>query len=106
MADSGGVQVGELGGRRVVKSRLIEQVTLCLVDVQGHEAITVCREQGRLRGRHDLTSSAVKMTMGVIGAVAEFERDLLTGRTQAGLWRAKSEGKKLGHPSPGRCSTC
>jgi putative DNA-invertase from lambdoid prophage Rac len=38
------------------------------------------------------------MTMQVLGAVAEFERDLLIERTQAGLQRAKSEGKKLGRP--------
>ena len=37
--------------------------------------------------------------MGVIAAVAEFERDLLIERTQAGLSRAVSEGKTLGRPS-------
>lgn len=36
--------------------------------------------------------------MAVINAVAEFERDLLIERTQAGLKRAKSEGKALGRP--------
>ena len=50
-------------------------------------------------GGVDLTSAAGKMTMGVIAAVAEFERDLLVERTQAGLSRAKAEGKTLGRPS-------
>ena len=50
-------------------------------------------------GGVDLTSPAGKMTMGVIAAVAEFERDLLIERTQAGLNRAKAEGKALGRPS-------
>ena len=50
-------------------------------------------------GGADLTSPAGKMTMGVIAAVAEFERDLLIERTQAGLRRAKSEGKTLGRPT-------
>ena len=50
-------------------------------------------------GGVDLTSPAGKMTMGVINAVAEFERDLLIERTQAGLARAKAEGKKLGRPT-------
>ena len=36
--------------------------------------------------------------MQVLGAVAEFERDLLIERTQQGLMRAKAEGKKLGRP--------
>lgn len=49
-------------------------------------------------GGVDLTSPAGKMTMGVIAAVAEFERDLLIERTQSGLSRAKSEGKVLGRP--------
>lgn len=50
-------------------------------------------------GGVDLTSPAGKMTMGVISAVAEFERDLLIERTQAGLSRAKSQGKTLGRPT-------
>ena len=49
-------------------------------------------------GGVDLTSPAGKMTMGVIAAVAEFERDLIVERTQAGLARAKSQGKTLGRP--------
>lgn len=36
--------------------------------------------------------------MGVINAVAQFERDLLIERTHAGLARAKAEGATLGRP--------
>ena len=50
-------------------------------------------------GGADLTSAAGTMTTQVIAAVAEFERDLLVERTQAGLARAKAEGKSLGRPS-------
>lgn len=50
-------------------------------------------------GGVDLTSPAGKMTMGVIAAVAEFERDLLVERTQSGLQRAKAAGKRLGRPA-------
>ncbi|KOF12404.1 resolvase [Ensifer adhaerens] len=50
-------------------------------------------------GGVDLTSSAGTMTMNVLNAVAQFERDLLIERTQSGLKRAKSEGKLLGRPS-------
>ncbi len=49
-------------------------------------------------GGVDLTSSAGKMTMGVINAVAEFERDLIIERTQSGLARAKAAGATLGRP--------
>lgn len=50
-------------------------------------------------GGVDLTSAAGKMTMQVLNAVAEFERDLLIERTHAGIKRAKEQGKKLGRPS-------
>ena len=50
-------------------------------------------------GGVDLTSSTGKLTMGVINAVAEFERDLLIERTQAGLARARAEGKAIGRPA-------
>lgn len=49
-------------------------------------------------GGVDLTSPAGKMTMQVIAAVAEFERDLLIERTQSGINRAKAAGKKFGRP--------
>ena len=49
-------------------------------------------------GGVDLTSPAGKMTMQVIAAVAEFERDLLIERTQAGIVRAKAAGKQFGRP--------
>ncbi len=50
-------------------------------------------------GGVDLTSSAGRMTMQVLNAVAEFERDLLIERTNAGIARAKSQGKTIGRPS-------
>ncbi|MUV25723.1 helix-turn-helix domain-containing protein [Burkholderia thailandensis] len=49
-------------------------------------------------GGVDLTSAAGRMTMQVLNAVAEFERDLLIERTQAGIARARTEGKAMGRP--------
>ncbi len=49
-------------------------------------------------GGVDLTSPAGRMTMQVIAAVAEFERDLLIERTQSGISRAKDAGKRFGRP--------
>jgi putative DNA-invertase from lambdoid prophage Rac len=49
-------------------------------------------------GGVDLTSPAGKMTMQVIAAVAEFERDLLIERTLSGISRAKAAGKRFGRP--------
>lgn len=46
----------------------------------------------------DTATAAGKMVFGVIAALAEFERQLIIERINAGLRRARSEGKKLGHP--------
>ncbi len=50
-------------------------------------------------GGADLTSASGQLMMTVIGAMAQFERDLLIERTQAGLERAKAEGATLGRPA-------
>lgn len=50
-------------------------------------------------GGVDLTSAAGKMTMGVIAAVAEFERDLLIERTLSGQARARAAGTHMGRPA-------
>lgn len=85
----------------------------CLVvtklDRLGRNSIDVQQTVGRLAdlgvrvvclalGGVDLTSSAGKMTMGVIAAVAQFERDLLIERTLSGQSRAKAAGVKFGRP--------
>jgi len=86
------------------------------LDRLGRDAIDVASTVAKLEelgirvhclalGGVDLTSSAGKLTMGVINAVAQFERDLLIERTQSGLARAKAEGKRMGRPpalSPGQ----
>ena len=62
-------------------------------------ALTGVRVHCLALGGVDLTSPAGRMTMSVIAAVAEFERDLLIERTQSGLDRARAAGKTLGRPS-------
>lgn len=39
-----------------------------------------------------------RLILGVLAAVAEFERDLIRERTQLGLSRARRDGKRLGRP--------
>lgn len=46
----------------------------------------------------DLTTSAGKLLLGILAALAEFERDLLRERTAAGLAFARAQGKTLGRP--------
>ena len=97
-------------------SRLIDRMekgdvlVVTKLDRLGRDAVDVSTTVAKLErigirvhclalGGVDLTSSAGTMTMNVINAVAQFERDLLIERTQAGLARAKAEGKPLGRPA-------
>jgi putative DNA-invertase from lambdoid prophage Rac len=50
-------------------------------------------------GKLDLTFPAGKMMLTMLAAVGKMERDLLVERAQAGLARAKKEGKTLGRPT-------
>lgn len=50
-------------------------------------------------GNLDLTSKAGALMVKMLAAVADFERDLIIERTQAGLARAKAQGKRLGRPT-------
>ena len=102
--------------RRKGFSRLLDKMErndvliVTKLDRLGRDAIDVSTTVAKLEklgirmhclalGGVDLTSSAGKLTMGVINAVAQFERDLLIERTQSGLARAKAQGKLLGRPA-------
>jgi DNA invertase Pin-like site-specific DNA recombinase len=47
-------------------------------------------------GKLDLASTAGKLMLTMLAAVAEMERDMLVERTQSGLARARAQGKVLG----------
>jgi DNA invertase Pin-like site-specific DNA recombinase len=44
----------------------------------------------------DTTTSGGKLLFHIFCAIAEFERDLISERTKAGMERARSEGKQIG----------
>jgi DNA invertase Pin-like site-specific DNA recombinase len=46
----------------------------------------------------DTTSSSGKLVFHIMGALAEFERDLIRERTKAGMKAAKKRGKQVGRP--------
>src|SRR4051794_9244105 len=46
----------------------------------------------------DTTTSGGKLIFHIFGALAEFERDIIRERTNAGLEAARSRGKKGGRP--------
>ncbi len=87
-----------------------DALVVCKLDRLGRNAMDVQSTVKKLEamgvrvhclalGGVDLASAAGKMSMAVIVAVAEFERDLIIERTQAGLERAKAEGTILGRPA-------
>jgi DNA invertase Pin-like site-specific DNA recombinase len=49
----------------------------------------------------DTSTPTGKLVFHVIGAVAEFEKDIIKERVKAGLENAKRKGKKLGRPGVG-----
>lgn len=51
-----------------------------------------------LRDNLDLTTPAGRLMFQMIGAFAEFEREIIRERVRAGLRNAKAKGKTLGHP--------
>jgi putative DNA-invertase from lambdoid prophage Rac len=111
-AISGGVHATQRPGFAKLLDRLEagDVLVVTKLDRLGRNVIDVRQTVDDLAGRGvkvhclalggaDLTSAAGKMTMGVLAAVAEFERDLLRERTAAGIERAKAEGKQPGRPS-------
>jgi DNA invertase Pin-like site-specific DNA recombinase len=66
---------------------LLEQLNLC--GVQFHAV-----DQPEVSTR----TSTGRFLMAIIGAVAEYERELIRERTNAGLARARAQGKALGRP--------
>lgn len=47
----------------------------------------------------DTTTSGGKLVFHIMGALAEFERDLISERTKAGMKAAKKRGKSIGRPN-------
>src|SRR5665647_1183420 len=87
-----------------------ETLVVSKLDRLGRDAIDILQTVRQLGERNikvvvlqlgttDLTSPAGKLLLSMLAAVAEMERDLLVERTQAGLARAKAEGRTLGRPS-------
>lgn len=96
--------------RLLDKIRDGETLVVSKLDRLGRDAVDVLQTVQSLADRNikiivlqlgntDLSSPTGKLLLTMLAAVASMERDLLIERTQAGLMRAKAEGKKLGRPS-------
>lgn len=52
-----------------------------------------------LKDNLDLTTSAGRLMMGILGAFSEFEASLIRERVRSGMANAKTKGVRLGRPS-------
>ncbi len=64
------------------------------LDELGHSGINFISYDNNL----DTTTPTGKLVFQIIGAVAEFEKDIIRERVVAGLENAKQSGKRLGRP--------
>ena len=109
---SGSVQASQRPGFQKLLERMERGDTLIVtkLDRIGRDSIDVQqtvahfeREGVRLivlqLGNLDLTSSSGSMIVKMLAAVADFERDLIIERTQAGQARARAAGTHMGRPS-------
>ena len=66
------------------------------------ETVTMLAERGielrSLKENLDTTTPTGKLLFHIIGAMAEFERDVISERTQAGLEAARARGRRGGRP--------
>jgi putative DNA-invertase from lambdoid prophage Rac len=93
----------------VIRTKKPKRLIVTKLDRLGRDAIDImttvkrfsemgCAVRVLQLGDLDLASSAGKLVLSTLSAVAEMERDLLVERTNAGIARARAEGKTLGRP--------
>jgi DNA invertase Pin-like site-specific DNA recombinase len=74
--------------------RSIQDLTAFMTDVQAVGVDLYIHQQAI-----NTATPAGRMVFGIFSALGEYERELIRERINAGLARARAEGKKLGRPS-------
>lgn len=93
---------------RMVTQRKVDMVAAWSVDRLGRSLQDLVGLLNELHGAGcdlflhkqaiDTTTSAGRAMFGMLGVFAEFEREMIRERVNAGLARAKAQGKTLGRP--------
>lgn len=91
---------------RLARARAVDVVLVAGLDRLGRSLVDVVSRVDRLsragvalvslREGFDFTSAAGRLQLGVLAAVAEFERELISQRTRAALERRRARGVRLG----------
>ncbi len=76
--------------------RSMQDLVAFLEHLRGHGADLYLHQQAL-----DTTSASGRALFGMLSVFAEFERAMIKDRVNAGLARAKSQGKRLGRPPVG-----
>ena len=76
---------------RVMRST--KELLTFVEDLEGWKASLICVDQPIETG-----TAAGRLMITILGAIAEFEKELIHDRVIDGLDRARKEGKKLGRP--------
>lgn len=76
--------------------RSMQDLVAFLEDLRGHGADLYLHQQAL-----DTTTPSGRALFGMMAVFAEFERAMIQERVNAGLARAKAEGKRLGRPTLG-----
>lgn len=94
---------------KAVKGKSVDAVVVWKMDRLGRSLVHLLhllnefQELGvafvSLRESIDMTTAAGKLMAHLLGAFAEFEKDLIKERVKAGLENAKRKGQRLGRPS-------
>lgn len=111
---SGARRVGRVGldeVMKMVRERLVDVVVVVKIDRLARSILhltDLIRQMDKNGVALVVTSQGIdtskdnpagRLQMHVLGAVAEFERSLISERVKAGMAVAKSKGIQLGHPS-------
>jgi DNA invertase Pin-like site-specific DNA recombinase len=95
-----GARRGEVDAVAVVKldrlARSLGHLIEIASELEGLGVALLVKDQ-----RLDTSTASGKLLFHVLGAVAEFERDLISERTKAGLEHARGQGAVLGRPRRG-----
>ena len=91
---------GEFGAVLAVKidriARSMSNFAMIYEELSKHGVALVISSQGIDTSNDNPTA---RLHMQILGAFAEFERNLIRERTRAGMAAAKARGSKIGHPS-------
>ena len=79
-------------------ARSLGHLAQIIAELQNHQVALVCPSQG-IDTSNSKYNPAAQLQLNILAAVAQFEKELITERVNAGIAAAKARGVKLGRPA-------